>query len=243
MVGEVNIKISGEGADDAKVTTKKEESNKKNASNRKPTKKKTTTKKSTKKKKSTTKKSTKKKTTKKRKSPTTKKTSQSEKILIENFTAMQKVMTTMAEKFDNLSTQMSKLLKLFEDSAETLVEKDINLQLGENEDHEELLEKLNRVLDQNKIIAKGLTLMHETAVNPNTHYSLTQPKNEPETHKATPLQKPNPPMPKTQTKEAPEMTMSRPTPQNNSFTSSQQPTNEPKKQKVFEEDEDTFAGY
>lgn len=93
----------------------------------------------------------------------TKKDKEMEKILIENFIEMQKVMTGMAEKFDNLTKQISGLLDLFENSAKTLTEKEVNLELKGGEKEKEVLEKLNRVLDQNKIIAKGITLMHETA--------------------------------------------------------------------------------
>jgi hypothetical protein len=95
-----------------------------------------------------------------------------EKILIENFIAMQKVMTHMAEKFDHLTKQISGLLTLFEDSAKTLNEKEINLELKNSQDPKQVLDKLNTILDQNKLIAKGLTLMHDTAANPETHYSL-----------------------------------------------------------------------
>lgn len=97
------------------------------------------------------------------KKPTiTKRDKEMEKILIENFIEMQKVMTKMAEKFDHLTKQISGLLDLFENSAKTLTEKEINLELKGGEKEKEVLEKLNKVLEQNKIIAKGITLMHET---------------------------------------------------------------------------------
>jgi hypothetical protein len=95
-----------------------------------------------------------------------------EKILIENFISMQKVMTNMAIKFDHLTKQISELLNLFEDSARAINEKEINLELKSSQDPKEIIERLNKILDQNKLIAKGLTLMHETATNPQTHYSL-----------------------------------------------------------------------
>ncbi|KHO55254.1 MAG: hypothetical protein QT10_C0004G0041 [archaeon GW2011_AR19] len=37
-----------------------------------------------------------------------------EKILVENFVSLQKVMTNLSVKFDELSSQISKLLELFE---------------------------------------------------------------------------------------------------------------------------------
>lgn len=83
------------------------------------------------------------------------KINQTEKILMENSVALQKVMVDLAEKFTNLSGQMSKLLGIFETSAKTLAEKDL-------EDNQEVVQKLNALLDQNKILAKGITLLHET---------------------------------------------------------------------------------
>lgn len=82
------------------------------------------------------------------------KINQTEKVLVENFTALQKVMVDLAEKFTNLSTQMSKLLGLFETSAKTLVEKGF-------EDNKEMVQKLDALLDQNKTLAKGIALLHE----------------------------------------------------------------------------------
>jgi len=87
-----------------------------------------------------------------------------EKVLIENFISLQKVMTNLAVKFDNLGAQISKLLELFEISAKTLAEKDIKFDKGKVERKEEgkMVEKLDTLLDQNKIMARGLTLLHET---------------------------------------------------------------------------------
>ncbi|NCN86209.1 hypothetical protein GW932_00075 [archaeon] len=99
-----------------------------------------------------------------------------EKILIENFISMQKVMTNMAEKFDHLTKQISDLLTLFDESAKVLTEKEINLEMKGGEKEKEVLDKLNAVLEQNKLIAKGLTLMHETAITPNSYYSLAPPE-------------------------------------------------------------------
>ena len=83
-----------------------------------------------------------------------------EKVLVENFISLQKVMTNLAMKFDNLSIQISKLLELFEISAKTLAQKDIVLDKGKQE--KKIVEKLDTLLDQNKIIARGLTLLHES---------------------------------------------------------------------------------
>lgn len=115
------------------------------------------------------KKSSKKKTTSK------KKDEKVEKILIENFVSLQKVMVNLTSKFDDLTKQISELLDLFEDSAKALVKKDFH---EDKKEEKELIEKLNSIVDQNKTIAKGLTLMHETAANPNANYSLAPQENQ-----------------------------------------------------------------
>ena len=83
-----------------------------------------------------------------------------EKALIENFIALQKVMTNLSVNFDGLSDKISKLLDLFEVSAKTLAEKDFNADRKGRKD-EDLSKKLDELVDQNKIIARGLTLLHE----------------------------------------------------------------------------------
>jgi hypothetical protein len=82
-----------------------------------------------------------------------------EKVLVENFVSLQKVMTNLAVKFDSLSNQISKLLELFEISAKTIAEKGISAE-GERTD-KKVVEKLDNLLEQNKVIAKGIALLHE----------------------------------------------------------------------------------
>ncbi len=98
-----------------------------------------------------------------KKSEKASKTSKKENIqnmLIENFVNLQKVMTNLAVKFESLSDQISKLLQLFEISAKSFVEKETP-EIGGKEKDKEFLEKLDKLLDQNKTIARGLTLMEE----------------------------------------------------------------------------------
>ena len=82
-----------------------------------------------------------------------------EKMLVENFVSLQKVMTNLSVKFDGLSSQISKLLELFELSATALAKKDINF--TKPMDEEKIVNKLNNILEQNKIIARGMALMSE----------------------------------------------------------------------------------
>jgi len=101
------------------------------------------------------------KTSKKKKSPSKKKEKKNiEGTLLENFVNLQRVLTNLAVKFDSLSDQISKLLQLFEISAKSFVEKETP-ELGDKEKDKEFLEKLDKLMDQNKTIAKGLTLMEE----------------------------------------------------------------------------------
>lgn len=90
-----------------------------------------------------------------RKPSSPKKNANIDKALIENFISLQKVMTTMAIKFDSLSNQISKLLEIFEISAKSLAEK------GYSMEDRKVVEKLDSLLEQNKIIAKGIALLHE----------------------------------------------------------------------------------
>lgn len=93
-----------------------------------------------------------------------------EKVLVENFVSLQQVMTNLAVKFDNLSGQISKLLELFEISAKTLAEKGA---LGEDKADKKVAEKLDNLLEQNKVIAKGVALLHER--NAPEQYTIPPP--------------------------------------------------------------------
>lgn len=79
-----------------------------------------------------------------------------ESQILENLIELQKVNINVAEKFDKLSTQISELLSLFESTARNF-SKQSPAPMGEKD--KEFLEKINTLLEQNKTIAKGLTLM------------------------------------------------------------------------------------
>ncbi len=86
------------------------------------------------------------------------KTSNVQKILVENFVSLQDVMADLSAKFSNLASQMSKLLGLFEQSAKTFMEKDLKFAGGTDK---ELVGKLDRLIEQNRIIAQGITMLYE----------------------------------------------------------------------------------
>ena len=83
-----------------------------------------------------------------------------EKALVDNFVALQKVMVNLSAKFDNLSTQISKLLELFEISAKSLAQKDIKTE-KENKDTKKILEGIDKLSQQSGLIGRGLTLIHQ----------------------------------------------------------------------------------
>lgn len=82
-----------------------------------------------------------------------------ENVLIENFIHLQRVLTNLASRFDELSKNIEKLLRLFEITAESYAGKD------QNEVDREFLKKLDSLLDQNKVISKGIMLMEEKIRN------------------------------------------------------------------------------
>jgi len=101
------------------------------------------------------------------------------KVLIDNFVSLQKVMTNLSLKFDELSSQISKLLELFEISAKSLAKNDFESEKG-NKNSEDIIEKLDNLIDQNKTIARGLTLMHETNPEKKFQPPIPRPPQSPE---------------------------------------------------------------
>lgn len=95
--------------------------------------------------------------------------SNTERILIENFVSLQKVMVNQSVKFDNLSNQISRLLDLFEISAKALAKKGVNM-----EGDKELIGKIDSLLEQNKVLARGVVLMHEGGSRQELQPSITQ---------------------------------------------------------------------
>src|SRR3989338_6588071 len=81
-----------------------------------------------------------------------------QEMIIENLVELQREHTNMAEKFNKLSEQIASLLNLFELAARSFAEHPANQGVDKDK---EFLEKIDRLLEQNKTIAKGLTLMEE----------------------------------------------------------------------------------
>ncbi|MBS3071564.1 hypothetical protein J4408_01100 [Candidatus Pacearchaeota archaeon] len=81
-----------------------------------------------------------------------------EKTIVENLVELQKVHIDLVEKFDKLASELSSLLALFEMTARSFASSPI---IKETQKDHEFLDKIDRLLEQNKTIAKGLTLMED----------------------------------------------------------------------------------
>ena len=88
-----------------------------------------------------------------------------DRALTDNFIALQKVMVNLSVKFDSLSTQISKLLELFEISAKNLARKDMDSTRADmmqaSYDSKKVIERLDMISQQAGLIGKGLALIHE----------------------------------------------------------------------------------
>lgn len=93
-----------------------------------------------------------------------------EQALLNNFVNLQKVLTNLSIKFEDLSNNISKILQLFEISAKSFAEKYSG---GAGESDKEFLKKLDALLDQNKTIAKGIMLMEERVKQRNQPKTMT----------------------------------------------------------------------
>lgn len=81
-----------------------------------------------------------------------------EEQTISSLIELQKVHINLAEKFEKLSTQVENLLALFELAARNFAKQP---SMQNTEKDKEFLDKIDKLLDQNKLLAKGLSLMEE----------------------------------------------------------------------------------
>lgn len=95
-------------------------------------------------------------------------------LLMENSVILQKVVTNLSISLDSLSKQIENLLKLFEMSAKSVAEKTISTEM----DTKKILQKVDNLTEQNKVIAKSLSLMHEKDLTPSQMQPLIQPPQE-----------------------------------------------------------------
>lgn len=95
---------------------------------------------------------------KQKSSKATPRISRADNLLLQNFVSLQQVIVDLSIKLNDLSSNMSQLLKLFEVSAEALVKNDFNVG---GQSNKEIVDRLNILLEQNKLVARGISLMGE----------------------------------------------------------------------------------
>ena len=83
-----------------------------------------------------------------------------EKMLINNFTHLQKIQTNLTIKLEELTEKIARLLNLFEISAKSFIEKQ-GIGTGLTKEDKAFLQKLDKVAEQNQTIAKALTIMEQ----------------------------------------------------------------------------------
>jgi hypothetical protein len=94
-----------------------------------------------------------------------------EKILIDNFIGLQKVMVNLSMKFENLSDNITKLLGVFEASARDYM---VNKGRSSPDKDREYLAQLNTLIEQNKSISRGIMQLDEKVRSTRTTESVPQ---------------------------------------------------------------------
>ena len=92
-----------------------------------------------------------------------------EEIMIENFVGLQKAMTNLSVKFESLTEQINNLLEIYEKAAKNFYnakkEGDVDSKTfsgrAQARNDNEIRDKINDLMEQNKTLAKGMVLMQE----------------------------------------------------------------------------------
>jgi hypothetical protein len=88
-------------------------------------------------------------------------------LLIENFVSLQKIMSDLVIKISRLNNQLSELLELFTEAARSFKEtKKTEYKEGRitTKSTDDLGRKIDMLLDQNRDIAKNLSLIHQASM-------------------------------------------------------------------------------
>lgn len=93
-----------------------------------------------------------------------------QQILLENSISLQKVLTNLTLSLDNLSKQTERLLNLFEQSTRTIAEKDFEAEAM----NKRISDKLDMLMNQNRTLAQGVSLVHERIQEPAATKSSTK---------------------------------------------------------------------
>src|SRR3989344_8575660 len=82
-------------------------------------------------------------------------------LMLENFVTLQHVLTDVSTNLVRLNEQLSGLLGIFEEAAKGFVEGGKKEGKVNAPEANQLITKLDMLLEQNKTIAKGLTLLEQ----------------------------------------------------------------------------------
>ena len=89
-------------------------------------------------------------------------------LVIENSIALQKVVTELAFNMKKMSLDVSEMLELFKESTKSLSSEKADEEIKKS-DIDELKSRIDELVDQNKVIAKGILLL-ESSMSPKEKY-------------------------------------------------------------------------
>lgn len=93
-----------------------------------------------------------------------------EQTLVHNLVELQKIHINLLEKMGKVSDQLNELLVIFESAAKKFSQQ----QPASNEKEQEFIKKVDNLLEQNRTLAKGLTLMEERLRSPNNQEQVEE---------------------------------------------------------------------
>jgi len=117
---------------------------------------------------------------------------QLDKAMMQNTISLQRVLTEVSTKLTGLTEKIEDLLEVFEDSAQAIVDKGFeDLSPKQNtEESKKILSKLDNLTEQNKLIARGLTIVSEKPQQSSMPVAPYKPKPEKKVQSSTQEVKP-----------------------------------------------------
>lgn len=103
-------------------------------------------------------------------------------LLLENSILLQKTITKLAVELKKLNRKVSSMLELFEDASEAFKQSGGIAVPERTIETEEIVEKIDKLIKQNKTIAKGILLLEESF-----RKQKTEEKSEESKYKPKPL--------------------------------------------------------
>lgn len=84
-------------------------------------------------------------------------TSETEKLILQNNVELQKILTDLSFSMMKLSDRIDKLVSLFEQTVKTVSEKEMQEEMN----GKRINDKLDMLVSQNKLLAQGVSMVHE----------------------------------------------------------------------------------